>query len=784
MEDSSNNMVLENLLSQSPLDMRHNSSFKCCCGNQSCAFLEHNNAALRGLEKDLQSAAQIGQVSRPSLRPCLYSPPIQHLAVIGNVERLDSCCASALRNACSPDMSLTFALQALLIRHESNMRDAEQERLQMAASIEKLETEKKELETTNARTIEENRELLDQLEILNTTVSESDTQIEALTATLHSTRQELQKLTFLAGRAAQLEAQLSAMEMEQAGLQSQLITSEETNKCAVQRWKRAERTLEHLQDQVDKMEREAKEERERHIEVVGRMERRRVVEKELESAAGRLKGAAAITLGRNQTGGTSVVSHFVKDILQDNANLQMGIVELREMLLSSNAEVESLREQMLLHHDREVVEKSTTLGAELVKTAPAEPVPELHVHHHYHTPEVSVHRKPKKKRPVIAAGHFYPSSGSSTSRTHSIRDWRDIPPSAATIISQTSISIPQIQRPIAIQRYSIQSNQSGESITPSSVPSSPQSVFRSSSVFDNIDAALDSSRPTSAESSVPGSPMVFARENVKDAKPSLRSCSTPTPLQLKSHQFPVHSVESCNDRPKNDNLRNAPSNNVNAFSPRSRGSVVSEGLEHNTSEESENLFLDDLSQAGDTPTFVPSPHPHPQLRRAASHESLISVSGMDIHTLRDRPSQMFIGCGFAPQNPYSRPSRTTSIASSNPLVSPTIATGHRAVQRRDQDSSNYNRLLLASHARNDGGQPSFGKLVGGWVWGKKVVTTMASTGNLRAKASGPTGPFEIRSPGVNQRGPIRGLRPPPKAPTQVQPARVDTELLQELLEEE
>ena len=35
----------------------------CCCGREQCAYLEHNNAAIEGLEKDLQSAAQIGQVS-------------------------------------------------------------------------------------------------------------------------------------------------------------------------------------------------------------------------------------------------------------------------------------------------------------------------------------------------------------------------------------------------------------------------------------------------------------------------------------------------------------------------------------------------------------------------------------------------------------------------------------------------------------------------------------------------------------------------------------------------
>ena len=56
--------TLDSLLSQ-PLDgMRvMERPARCCCGREQCAYLEHNEAAIEGLEKDLQSAAQIGQVS-------------------------------------------------------------------------------------------------------------------------------------------------------------------------------------------------------------------------------------------------------------------------------------------------------------------------------------------------------------------------------------------------------------------------------------------------------------------------------------------------------------------------------------------------------------------------------------------------------------------------------------------------------------------------------------------------------------------------------------------------
>lgn len=35
---------------------------RCCCGRPSCAFLEHNNAALGVLERELDMAARMGQV--------------------------------------------------------------------------------------------------------------------------------------------------------------------------------------------------------------------------------------------------------------------------------------------------------------------------------------------------------------------------------------------------------------------------------------------------------------------------------------------------------------------------------------------------------------------------------------------------------------------------------------------------------------------------------------------------------------------------------------------------
>lgn len=168
-------------------------------------------------------------------------------------------------------MPLTFALQALLARHEAFVLDAEDERRRMSASIGKLEEEKKDLETANARTIQDNRALLDQLEEMNSSVASSDAQIQALTATLQSTRNEIERLTVLAARATDLESQMSTMESEQASFQEELSSKQEDHRSAVQRWRNAERTIGQLQEQVDRIEREAMNERQRHVEVVSKM---------------------------------------------------------------------------------------------------------------------------------------------------------------------------------------------------------------------------------------------------------------------------------------------------------------------------------------------------------------------------------------------------------------------------------------------------------------------------------------------------------------------------------
>ncbi|KAL1647768.1 hypothetical protein SLS58_002569 [Diplodia intermedia] len=772
---------------------------QCCCGRTDCAFLSHNGELLESLERDVQTAAQLGQ--------------------------------------------------ALLQRHEAYIADSEAERRRMAAKIESLEHEKADLEARNAKTVQENRALLDQLEAINNAATETDAHCHELTAALMETQEELQRMTNLASRTESLERQLAELEREQQELQNKLSNTSHDEKSAVRRWRKAEQTIAALTEQMERIEKEAKEERERHVEVVSRMERRRAVERELETAAGRLKGAAAAKAGGHDKTGTNVVSHFVKDILQDNANLQLGIVELREMLMNSNDEVERLREQLLLHQPMSEASEDPS-GPSLQKELGLEsdepqepqephetskPPRQLHVHHHYHAaPTASKdprkghlqRRSSKKRRNVVAPSHFAPPSGMHTPRSSISMPRPTTPCSAATILSQTAVTIPSTAKGHA-HRWSVASHQTGVSMAPSSVPSSPYSR-RTSSIFDRMfsDAGQeDSSRPTSPESNNdPGSPD-FAPISTRGKGPA-RTLTTPAAFKLHAKAAPPIEVSAtASSRISEEELDN--------LSPICQD-VITE--EQETGSDADISAIDMSTPEAQSSETSGEVYMNGQigrgLRRATSHESLLSVRGMDI-SVHARPSQMFI----APNSPSSQAMASLS----NMVARPSIS------YRHDQDASAAHRSLLAGFTadQRSGGQSSrpkqsnsgggIGRKVGGWVFGKwgfaptptrgaeataaeaaaSTSTTTSLSPNAQAPAtqdgrasssstasstdSSSTAATEVpsasgirrskslkhRTPGINQAGPIHGLGPSMKAPFKVvvKQDEVDTDALRESLAE-
>jgi len=667
---------------------------------------------------------------------------------------------------------LTFALQALLVRHEQYMQDAERDRLDMNHKIEKLESDKKELEARNAQTVDENRNLLDQLETLNTTLSDSELHINSLENTLQSTRQELRRLEGLASRTHELEAQLTALEQEQDILQRTVVKTEAEERSAIQRWKKAERNLNDLQDQLERIEREAREERERHVEVLGRMERQRTVERELDTAAGRLKAAAATT--GNGKNGSNVVSHFVKDILQDNATLQMGIMELREMLENSNDEVQTLREQLMLHQPLEGEDDGSgtpTLRSELAsKEAPPAISQALHIHHHYHAPKKEIVR-PKKKRTSLNGSLFTPPRNTQSPTAPRNLD------TANAILSQTAVTIPTPRTP---KRWSVQSGQMSD-FAPSSVPSSPQSMYRNSTLFDR-GFDVDSSRPTSPGSSIdPMSPQFPPlRHRKRGSEVSTRSFVPPTNFQP-------------------DNVIHEEDGDVEEIRDLQTPDLQTPSLEDDISPSDmsrESEYIQETDEEIFSSSFQPT------LRRSNSHESILSISGLDIHTLKSRPSQLTITRGNALLRPRSRIGTPTSMVSVD-----TVVTARPTLSRQGHDSSAYLRSSIGqnnSDARsinsaNSGDSPSssLGNKLGGWVFGRWGVSPAKSSDNLRVPASPsrsqqrvastPVDPLKLvfgRAPGINQKGPIPGfVKRDVRAPSSVKPAAVDHDALREVLME-
>lgn len=683
--------------------------------------------------------------------------------------------------------TLTFSLQALLVRHEAYIADSEKERKAMTAHIEMLESEKKELEQKNARTIQENRGLLDQLESLNGAVAESDTQVTSLQATLRSTQQELHRLASLAARTEHLEQQLAEFEREQATWQSTIEEKEGLEKSSLRRLQQAERTLNDMHDQIERIEREAKEEKERHVEVLGRMERRHAVERELDSAAERLKGAAGIKQVSQGSNQVNVVSHFVKDILQDNANLQLGIVELRDMLQNSNEEVEQLRSQLSIHqpidgdtantHDMTPISQRPHLKEEMRRATSQE----LHVHHHYHAPttpkSVGTPRRPKKKRySSLTSSRYVPSSGTSTPRSYFSPG---TPSNAAAILAQTAASLPDVAA--SSQRWSVQSSQSYQSRPMSSGPSSPQSTNRSSSMFDRVfsDMGQDSSRPTTPDTEDPGSPIL-------DPTTSKRSSSGSF---LAPRAFLLH-----RNRPSLGSILDLSTEDLRAIEQQQASEAA-------IPEEDELAWENASTPSGDQESNATSPleeelataFEHRTLRRAASHESILSFSGMDIHTLRCRPSQLL--------TTYGARSFTSQAVVSD-------ATAHAARPAALSRSTNSGHSLLSGMAPQirsvSSEKRGISSKMGGWVFGRwgaspsptlsmQAASAAPKTNRAVSVASGSTENAsddpqatpkkpKHRPPGINQMGPICGFPPEIKVRHAPIMKSLDTEALTSVLE--
>jgi hypothetical protein len=603
--------------------------------------------------------------------------------------------------------SLTFALQALLSRHESYLAESEAERIRLTSSISSLEAEKTSLQDANQELVKQNRDLLDKLEGLNTTLSDSDDHVKNLEALLVSAELEVRRLNGLAGRAEELEDQLRQLERENLKAREQIVIHKQEERTALSRWREAEMKVRDMAREVERIESEARKESEAHLEVVKRMDR---------EAAGRIKGTAALKEG---DGNRNVVSHFVRDILQDNANLQAGIVELRELLQTSNDEVQGLREQIVQHQpvspsDENVPGIVGTLDDQMGWSTPKQVSQEVHVHHHYHakfaasTKRIQPRRNTRKRG---SAGLLGTTPDSSVTSTPTARPQRHV---SSPHMPALSIDPPQPR----VNRWSMQSAATGSSNL-SSIPNSPRSYFdhRNMSIFDRLEEDNESSRPTSPESACYASPKQYrANFGHRAGRPS----------DFSTTSFAIHEDGSLESSPTNADGKDL------AVDASVNGSAQADSLpsdpipDTGQSQDVHDLEPDD--------SYLDDRESHRTLRRTTSHESLVSISGMDIHLAKRKPSQVFVlthGISTAPS-----PSR--SLSANQPLASiaEVSATSSQRSFSSDQSSASLALLKQAGHVPSPSQQlpRGLGQLVGGWVRGNWGIAPMRSTQDLRSQA--------------------------------------------------
>jgi hypothetical protein len=716
----------------------------------------------------------------------------------------------------STDSGLTFALQALLSRHESYVEQTQQENDRLSSRLTELETERATLQDANEKVVAENRDLLIKLDTLNKSYSESDSTVKSLEALLHDTELEVRRLNALARRAEELEIQVHDMERERSVISRKLQDTEQESKSALTRWRESEKRLRQLELEVEKIEWEAKIEMQKHEEVVSRLEKERLLERELGGAEGRLKGAAA--LQGIQTGQKdNVVSHFVRDILQDNANLQAGIVELRELLQSSNDEVQNLRQQIMHHQPvsdapEPGASSPATLDQQLAwdQPPPADVQREVHVHHHYHaklaakgarTP--SIRKRPGRK--TVMPGYIG-TPESSVPSTPTSRPSRYV----SSPVVPLHLHHPQ---PKKNNRWSVQSAATMSS-TFSSLPSSPRSYFdRYSSIFDRIDQGEDSSRPTSPDSVSYVSPL--SQVEAPFLKPSPLEASEPIPEHntesLATHaQTPplepeavittpatvLRTQRSPDLTPKQSLIltpepsqpiditpKHAPDATVSVLSspqveplaPETQ-SIPNDFIpdDHDTPSPTETPTIekeiDDFANPGtppppatdEEPPFPASPAAisiRPSIRRSNSADSLVSISGMDIHIAKrnaskndnlahlDSVSSGRIRSYFTPSQLPPTINRTirstrqplTSIASIEASASQfnTLSSTRGSGEGRRGLESIAKLPLNAGRTASDSSSPTTSNAtgigrIGGWVRSKWGVAPTRSTGDLRS----------------------------------------------------
>lgn len=656
------------------------------------------------------------------------------------------------------------------------MKESQAEQARLSSYIHDLEDEKSTLQDANHRMVVENRELLQKLEQLNTDFGESGKRVHDLEDLLQNYEQEIRRLNNLTRRTQELEVKILDLERERCDMVKEVEDTRYESRSTIARWKESERKVRQLEQEVQKIEWAARMDREKHEEIVARMERDRNLERELGLSEGRLKATAAVQ--DMQKGGPQkqVVSNFVRDILQDNANLQAGVAELRELLQTSNDEIEQLREQVMLHQPLQdddntpIPQRTVSLSEELnlSQSLPQKSVQqEVHVHHHYHTgtptkKEKTPLRRTSRRKAFKSYGHLSSSPASSGMSTPTRSQQRTTSPSNSISIRGSN------QR---TNRWSMQSTATASTYM-SSIASSPTSYYdRNSSIFDRIDRDDESSRPTSPESFNVKSPMPFSRRDKNDD--SALSVFEEENLDLDESISPLDTTMDTS-LPADPDTLTAPQPNIPPepdLTP--KPSMILRHEEEHASlpvespvpaelaeAPSSEFILESIPETEDRPDVLPSqpesvvqekrrtsfstekeqePKFGSRLRRSNSHESLLSISGMDIHLAQTSSrSTLALLQGHTLNKHHFAPTpaslRQTPISAAQPLAS---VTEYTAISRPGLEPATSASMLALNGIRSSSNRSDARPGLMGWVsskWGRTPSSTKSIV-DLKAVAT-------------------------------------------------
>lgn len=428
-----------------------------------------------------------------------------------------------------------------------------------------------------------------------------------------------------------LEAQLAVLETEQEELRNTVSTTKAEKRSAVVRWKKAERTLHELEQQIERIEVENKLEKARSQNLLDRLEQKRVVDPKT--------GHSSPTALQDRT----QLSRFMKEILAENGHLQIGITELRDMLMASQEEVNRLREQLQDIGVQRIERDRSPLSQELGHSPSTQTI--VH-HHHYHALAKEkgavkpAARRPRKRRGPVGGENFLPLEQAGGS-----------PPSALS------------------KRWSI-----GSRATASSGLTSPVSTFHEPSIFDNAFAGPESSRPSSADSNYRAPLVQSKRSSTSSSKYARRSDS--------SFGIPPFSILHTTEEVPSDHDYSRPSSPVIAI-------------------------------------------PIGKLRRAASHESMLSIMDLNLTTTSFPVSPALSSSNSTASQGKLKRTHTfaASVTSNHAQASVSPGMGIR-VPSSGSTSSAYSRLLGLHQEGTAGSSPpaqrgalSSSLGVGsGWFW--------------------------------------------------------------------